>query len=58
MDKLTRRFLGGLVFLSVGNMWIVGGFLTNWEEAVIPMFLFGGYMSIQGAWMVIKSRPK
>ena len=57
MDKMTRRFLAGLVFLSVGNMWIVGGFVTTKEEAVIPMFLFGLFMSLQGAWMVFKSRP-
>jgi hypothetical protein len=58
VDTSTRRFIAGLAFLSVGNMWIVGGFVTTKEVAVLPMFLFGLFMSIQGAWMVFISRPR
>jgi len=58
MDKLDRRFLGGLVFLSVGNMWIVGGFMTTKEAAARAMFLLGLFLSIQGAWLIFKSRAR
>ena len=57
MDKLTRRFIAGLSFLCVGNMWVVGGFITIKEAAEVPMFLIGLWISITGAWMVWKGRP-
>jgi hypothetical protein len=53
---MTRRFFAGFFALSAGNMWVVGGFVTIKEEAVIPMFVIGLFLSVVGAWLVMKSR--
>ncbi len=56
VDTMTRRFFAGFFLLSVGNMWVVGGFVTIKEEAVIPMFVIGLLISLVGAWLAMESR--